>query len=242
MTNPVLSCSGLAAGYAGAPVVRGVDLALDQGEILALLGPNGAGKTTVLLALAGLVERREGKVVLGGVPLRSGRSRPAVRRGMVLVPDDRALFTSLTTRENLRLASRTRAKVDEVFELFPGLAARASVPAGVLSGGEQQMLAVGRALVQDPKVLLIDELSMGLAPVIVEQLLPLIRRVADETGTAVLLVEQHVHLALKTADRAVFLAHGEVVGTGTAVDLLAHPERTEAAYFGGRAGPSPNHP
>ena len=230
---PALVCSGLAAGYAGAPVVRDIDLTVEAGEVLALLGPNGAGKTTTLLALAGLLDRRKGTVSVGGVPLKSGRPRQAVRRGMVLVPDDRALFTTLTTRENLRLANRDKAKIDEVFALFPALAGRSSVAAGVLSGGEQQMLAIGRALMQDPKVLLIDELSMGLAPVIVEQLLPLIRRVADDTGTAVILVEQHVHLALETADRAIFLAHGEEVVGGTAADLLAHPEKTRAAYFGG---------
>ena len=232
-TAPALVCSDLAAGYAGAPVVRGIELTVEPGEILALLGPNGAGKTTTLLALAGLIDRRAGTVTVGGVPLKSGRPRQAVRHGMVLVPDDRALFTALTTRENLRLAGRSKAKIDEIFGLFPALATRSSVPAGVLSGGEQQMLAIGRALMQDPKLLLIDELSMGLAPVIVEQLLPLIRRVADETGTAVILVEQHVHLALETADRAVFLAHGEEIVTGAAADLLAHPEQTKAAYFGG---------
>ncbi|MFG1923364.1 ABC transporter ATP-binding protein [Cryptosporangium sp. NPDC048952] len=227
-----LVCEGLAAGYAGAPVVRGIDLTVAEGEILALLGPNGAGKTTTLLTLAGLLDRRAGAVSVGGVPLKSGRPRQAVRRGMVLVPDDRALFTTLTTRENLRLAGRSKIKIDEVFDLFPALAGRSSVAAGVLSGGEQQMLAIGRALMQDPTVLLIDELSMGLAPVIVEALLPLIRRVADETRAAVVLVEQHVHLALETADRAVFLAHGEEVVNGDAADLLAHPDKTQAAYFG----------
>ena len=228
----VLSCTGLSAGYAGAPVVRGVDLSLRQGEILALLGPNGAGKTTTLAALSGMIERRAGSVSIGGTSLRSGRPRQAVRAGLVLVPDDRALFRTLTTEENLRIASRKKAKAEEVFELFPRLAARRSALAGVLSGGEQQMLAIGRALAQDPKVLLIDELSLGLAPVIVESLLPLIRRVAEETGTGIVLVEQHVHMALETADRVTFLAHGDVVYTGAARDLAAHPERVEAAYLG----------
>ncbi|ASR03055.1 ABC transporter ATP-binding protein [Gordonia rubripertincta] len=231
--TPVLSCSGLSAGYAGAPVIRDVDLSVHRGEILALLGPNGAGKTTTLLALAGLINRADGSVTLDGNTLRSGHSRQAAGHGLVLVPDDRALFTTLTTYENLKLAGRKKAKIDGVFDLFPRLRERTSVAAGSLSGGEQQMLAIGRALVQDPTVLLIDELSMGLAPVIVEQLLPVIRQVADDTGTAVILVEQHVRLALQTADRAVVLAHGTEVLSGDAGDLLAHPERIEAAYLGG---------
>lgn len=233
MTNPVLlSCTGLSAGYGGAPVVREVTLTLDRGEVLALLGPNGAGKTTTLLALSGLIDRRAGEVSVDGAELRSGNARQAAKQGVILVPDDRALFTTLTTKENLILAANKKSKVDDVFDLFPRLGERTSVLAGSLSGGEQQMLAIGRALVQDPKVLLIDELSMGLAPVIVEQLLPVIRRVADETGTAVVLVEQHVHLALKVADHAVVLAHGTEALSGPAAELLAHPERIEAAYLG----------
>jgi branched-chain amino acid transport system ATP-binding protein len=226
-----LEVSGLAAGYAGAPVVRGVDLTLEQGEVLALLGPNGAGKSTTLLALSGLLPRAAGTVSVAGQELPSGNPRRAARHGIVLVPDDRALFTTLTVTENLRLAASEKGKVDTVLDLFPRLKDRLKVNAGVLSGGEQQMLAIGRALVQDPKVLLIDELSMGLAPVIVESLLPIIRTVAD-TGVAVVLVEQHVSLALRTADRAVVLAHGEEVLAGPATELLAHPERIEAAYLG----------
>jgi branched-chain amino acid transport system ATP-binding protein len=227
-----LACSDLAAGYAGAPVVRGVSLELRAGEVMALLGPNGAGKTTTLLALAGLIPRAQGTVSVEGRDVVSGNPRRAARQGIVLVPDDRALFTTLTVTENLRLAATHRSKVDEVLDLFPRLRERLKVRAGVLSGGEQQMLAIGRALVQDPKVLLIDELSMGLAPVIVQSLLPVVRRVAEETGTAVVLVEQHVSLALATADTAVVLAHGEEVLRGEAAGLLAHPERVEAAYLG----------
>jgi len=229
--NAQLEVTGLAAGYAGAPVVRGVDLTVAAGEVLALLGPNGAGKTTTLLALSGMIERAAGSVQIAGRALPSGSPRRAARQGVVLVPDDRALFTTLTVTENLRLAAVDRDKIDHVLDLFPRLKERLRVNAGVLSGGEQQMLAIGRALVQDPKALLIDELSMGLAPVIVESLLPIIRTVAD-TGVAVVLVEQHVSLALRTADRAVVLAHGEEVLAGSAAELLAHPERIEAAYLG----------
>jgi branched-chain amino acid transport system ATP-binding protein len=227
-----LECHELAIGYGAAPVVRGVSFSVEKGEVLALLGPNGAGKSTTLLALSGLLSHSAGTVTMNGQELKAGNPRRAARQGVVLVPDDRALFTTLTVRENLRLAAHDKSSIQTVLDLFPRLGERINVAAGVLSGGEQQMLAIGRALVQDPKVLLIDELSMGLAPVIVEQLLPVIRRVADETGTAVVLVEQHVSLALQTADSAVVLAHGEAVLRGTAAELLADPTRIEAAYLG----------
>jgi branched-chain amino acid transport system ATP-binding protein len=230
-----LECNELAAGYGAAPVVRGVSFSVEKGEVLALLGPNGAGKSTTLLALSGLLPHSAGTISVDGQLLKPGNPRRAASQGVVLVPDDRALFTTLTVRENLRLAAHEKSSIQTVLDLFPRLGDRLSVAAGVLSGGEQQMLAIGRALVQDPKVLLIDELSMGLAPVIVEQLLPVIRRVADETGTAVVLVEQHVSLALATADTAVVLAHGEEVLRGKAAELLAHPERIEAAYLGASA-------
>ncbi|MCF8587328.1 ABC transporter ATP-binding protein [Gordonia liuliyuniae] len=229
--NSRIEVTGLAAGYNGSSVVRGVAFSLDAGQILAVLGPNGAGKSTTLLALAGLIDRTEGSVQIDGTELASSHPRRAAKRGIVLVPDDRSLFTTLTVTENLRLAATRRSKVDEALDLFPRLKDRLQVPAGVLSGGEQQMLAIGRALVQDPKVLLIDELSMGLAPVIVESLLPVLRTVAD-AGVAVVLVEQHVSLALATADRALVLAHGEEVLAGSAADLLADPGRIEAAYLG----------
>ncbi|GAB2857502.1 ABC transporter ATP-binding protein [Nocardioides pacificus] len=228
----LLQCTDLSAGYTGSPVLRGLNLSVGKGEVLALLGPNGAGKTTALLALSGLHPRMGGQVQVAGADVASAKPRAAARAGVVLVPDDRSLFKTLTVVENLRLAARSKTKVDGVFDLFPRLADRTHVLSGLLSGGEQQMLAVGRALVQDPKVLLIDELSMGLAPVIVQALLPVIRRVADETGTAVILVEQHVSLALQMADSAVVLAHGHDVLRGTAAELWAQPDRVESAYLG----------
>jgi len=232
MTHPALEITGLRAGYTGAPAVRDLDLTLQSGEILALLGPNGAGKTTALLALAGLLDRMAGEVRVAGQPMGSNRPRASAKAGVAFVPDDRALFRTLTVLENLKLAARTRAGVDSALDVFPRLRERLGVAAGMLSGGEQQMLAIGRALVQEPKVLLIDELSMGLAPVIVQSILPVLRSVADESGTAIILVEQHVQLALAIADHGLVLAHGAVALRGPASELIAHPEQVEAAYLG----------
>jgi branched-chain amino acid transport system ATP-binding protein len=233
--SAVLTCSGVDAGYVpGRPVLRSVDLSLEGGTVLALLGPNGAGKTTLLLTIAGLQPPLAGQIGLGGVPVRPGSPRAAVKAGLVLVPDDRSLFKGLTVIENLKLASRRggATTVEAIFDYFPALKTRLKVSAGNLSGGEQQMLAIGRALMQDPKVLLVDELSMGLAPVIVEALLPVIRRVADDTGAACVIVEQHVMLALQIADRAIVLAHGDVALRGDARELAADESRIERAYLG----------
>ncbi|WP_405988171.1 ABC transporter ATP-binding protein [Streptomyces sp. NBC_00986] len=233
----LLTCEAVDAGYSkGRPVVRGFDLTLLPGEVTALLGPNGAGKTTLLMTLAGLLPRLDGSVTLDGREIRGGRAREVARRGLVLVPDDRALFTQLTVRDNLTLARRRRgSSVDQVLDFFPALGKRLKVAAGMLSGGEQQMLALGRAMIQDPRVLLVDELSMGLAPVIVEELLPVVRRIAEDRGTAVVLVEQHVRLALDVADRAVVLVHGETVLSGSAARLAADPDLLERAYLGEQA-------
>ncbi|AZG45870.1 ABC transporter ATP-binding protein [Gordonia insulae] len=233
----MLGCQKVHAGYAkDRPCVRDFDVDLAAGEVLTLLGPNGAGKTTTLLTLSGLLPSLGGTVTVDGTVIKAGNARDAARAGLVLVPDNRALFTSLTVEENLRLAVKSRRawpeERDSVLDYFPRLAERLRVAAGALSGGEQQMLAIGRALAQHPKVLLIDELSMGLAPVIVERLLPVIRRVADDTGTAVVLVEQHVQLALEIADTAVVLRHGNIVLEGDARKLAAHPEIIEDAYLG----------
>jgi branched-chain amino acid transport system ATP-binding protein len=232
--SPVLTCSGVDAGYVpGQPVLRGVDISLEPGTVMALLGPNGAGKTTLMLTIAGLLEPLGGRIGLGGLPVRPGSPRAAVRAGLVLVPDDRSLFKSLTVTENLTLASRRGgATIETIFGYFPDLKRRVKVAAGNLSGGEQQMLAIGRALMQEPKVLLVDELSMGLAPVIVEALLPVIRRVADDTGAACVIVEQHVMLALEIADTAMVLAHGDVVLHGDAKELAGNEDRIERAYLG----------
>jgi branched-chain amino acid transport system ATP-binding protein len=230
--TPAVQVEGLSAGYGRLAVVRDLDLCVDAGQILAVLGPNGAGKTTLLMTLAGFLTPLSGVVTIRGETISGGSPRKMNRAGVVLVPDKRALFTQLTPVENLELAATGRNRVSEVLELFPPLQARAKIRAGDLSGGEQQMLAVGRALVQDPKVLLIDEMSMGLAPAIVETLMPLIRSIADETAAAVILVEQHVHLALETADQGAVLVHGRVVAAGSAAQLRSDPVGLEAAYMG----------
>jgi branched-chain amino acid transport system ATP-binding protein len=233
MTASGLHCAGLVAGHDGVAAVRGVDLDVAGGSVLAVLGPNGAGKTTLLETIAGVLPRLGGTVSVDGAALPDGGPTAASRHGVVLVPDDRALFTTLTVRENLEVARGRRGPAPEsMLDLFPALQKRWTAPAGVLSGGEQQMLAVARALIQRPKVLLIDEMSMGLAPVIVEELLPVVRRVAADTGAVVVLVEQHVRLALEVADHAVVLVHGDVALRGTAAELAADPDRLEAAYLG----------
>jgi branched-chain amino acid transport system ATP-binding protein len=231
--SSVLQCRQLAAGYGDLIVARDVDLDVSAGRVVAILGPNGAGKTTVLTTLAGLLPRIAGDVLVDGVLLPNGRAAAANRAGVVLVPDDRSLFARLTVAENLRAATpRSAPAYDDVVDLFPALQRRWKLHAGALSGGEQQMLAMARALVQQPRVLLVDEMSMGLAPVLVEELLAVVRRVADDTGAVVVFVEQHVHLALEIADEAVVIVHGEISLRGSASEIAADAERLESAYLG----------
>jgi branched-chain amino acid transport system ATP-binding protein len=229
----VLECRGLTAGYAGVPVVRGLDLTVEAGEVVALLGPNGAGKTTTLLTLAGVVPAISGSAKVLGEEVTGGRPHKVARRGAVLVPDDRAIFFDLTTRENLRLGAGGKGDaVSLVLDYFPSLKSRLSTRAGLLSGGEQQMLAVGRALSGRPKMLMIDEMSLGLAPVIVKRMFPVVRRIADEIGAGVLVVEQHIDVALQAADRAYVLNHGEVAMSGEAKELLKDRHLLQASYLG----------
>ncbi len=226
-------CGALAGGWGTITAFRDVDLAVGAGTVHAVLGPNGAGKTTLLLTLAGILPAQAGSVRVDGAEIRSGRATLASRAGIVLVPDNRALFTTLTVEENLRVAAgRHGTEPRAVLDVFPALEPRWKLQAGALSGGEQQMLAMARALVQRPKVLLVDELSMGLAPLTVERLFNAIRQVASETDCAVVFVEQYVGLALKVADDISVLNRGGIVLTGRSADIAAEPEVLEQAYLG----------
>ncbi|HEY8527599.1 MAG TPA: ATP-binding cassette domain-containing protein [Acidimicrobiales bacterium] len=223
----------LTGGRGSTVAFRDLALDVDAGTVLALLGPNGAGKTTLLLTLAGLLPAHGGTVRVDGAPLRNGNPVAASRSGVVLVPDNRSLFTTLTVEENLEVARRRGGPAPrDLLDVFPALEKRWTLTAGALSGGEQQMLAMARALVQEPKVLLIDEMSMGLAPLVVETLFDTVRQIATERSTAVVLVEQHVNLALKVANEAAVLNRGSIVLRGSAAELGADAERLERAYFG----------
>ena len=234
--SAVLELSDLHAGYAGVPAVRGVSLAVGAGEVVALLGPNGAGKTTTLLTVAGVLPVIDGDVGLLGQSVRGRRAHEIARRGLALVPEDRGLFMQLSVRENLRLGRRCKGSrsPSDVLAMFPALEGLLARRAGLLSGGEQQMLALAKALVSEPRLLMVDELSLGLAPIVVERLLPSVRRLAHEEGMAVLLVEQHVHIALAVADRAYVLSRGQLALQGTPAEVREHRELLESSYLGGR--------
>ncbi len=237
-SNNLVEIENLSAGYAGVAVIRGVNLTVAKGEVVALLGPNGAGKTTTLLTTSGLLKTLEGKVTVLGESANSGAPHKTARLGLAHVPEDRSLFFGLTVQENLRLGLRGKrseqaAGYEAALDLLPALRPLMNRRAGLLSGGEQQMLAMARALVSNPKVLLVDEMSLGLAPIIVERLLPIVRDIANETGAGVLIVEQHVHLALEVADRAYVMSHGEIVLDGSAQELMERQDLLEASYLGG---------
>jgi branched-chain amino acid transport system ATP-binding protein len=228
-----LSVRGLTGGRGATVVFRDLAFDVEAGRVLALLGPNGAGKSTLLLTLAGLLPSHGGTVTVDGAALRNGSPRAANRAGVVLVPDNRALFTSLSVHDNLEVARRRGGPAPrDLLDVFPALGKRWKLPAGALSGGEQQMLAMARALVQQPEVLLVDEMSMGLAPLVVETLFATVRQIATQLGAAIVLVEQHVSLALGVADEAAVLSRGAVVLRGEAEALRHDPARLERAYFG----------
>jgi branched-chain amino acid transport system ATP-binding protein len=228
--SPAIEATGLCVGYqAGQPVVQDVDLQVEPGEIVALLGPNGAGKTTTMLALAGELPLLGGEIRLHGELTRAPLHARA-RAGLAFVTEERSVFMGLTAAENLRVG---RCDERRALELFPELQKRIDVRGGLLSGGEQQMLTLARALSRSPRVLLADELSLGLAPKVVTRLLEAVRAAAREEGTAVLLVEQHVRKVLQYADRVYVMRRGAIVLSGHAAEMRQRIDEIEESYLTG---------
>jgi branched-chain amino acid transport system ATP-binding protein len=237
MTEVALRVDDLRVSYGGIAAVKGISLEVEHGEIVTLIGANGAGKTSTLKAIVGLVPAKSGEITVFGESLRGVATHRIVGRGVALVPEGRAIFGNLSVSENLELGAFLKRepgllaeRLARVLELFPRLSERMAQEAGTLSGGEQQMLAIGRALMSDPKLLLLDEPSLGLAPKLVEQIFEAIVEVA-KGGLTILLVEQNTRLALETAARAYVLVTGELALSGVCAELREDP-RIKGAYLG----------
>jgi branched-chain amino acid transport system ATP-binding protein len=234
MSEPeLLGIDRLTAGYTSSPVVRDLSLTVRPGQVVALLGPNGAGKTTTLRAASRLLDPMAGTIRFLGEDIRSRSALQTARTGLVQMSDQRGVFRSLTVAEHFRLGYRgQKSDPATAYDYFPALRKLAGRRAGLLSGGEQQMLGLGRALARRPKVLMVDELSLGLAPLIVQKLLPILRRYAEDTGGGVLLIEQHVQMALAVADYAYVLVHGDLVLEGPTAHLRRDRNLLAASYLG----------
>jgi branched-chain amino acid transport system ATP-binding protein len=236
MAEPVLAISGLHAGYGATEILRGVDLAVRAGEIVAVLGSNGAGKSTLNRTISGVLRPWRGSVRFADAAIEREKPAAIVARGLIHVPEGRRIFPNMTVRENLDLGAYRRARArrehnrSRVFAIFPRLAERQSQRAGTLSGGEQQMLAIGRGLMAEPKLLILDEPSLGLSPLLVEELFLLIKRINTE-GIALLLVEQNVVQSLDVAQRAYILENGTFVLEGSSADIRDNPD-LKRAYLG----------
>jgi branched-chain amino acid transport system ATP-binding protein len=240
MGTPFLDVEQLSVTYGAIRALREVSLHVEEGEVVAVLGPNGAGKTTLLRAITGSVRPQGGRIVFAGEPVTGAPPESLVRRGISLVPEGRHVFPRMTVLENLLVGAITRrdaevrSDLEALFELFPVLAERRGQMAGTLSGGEQQQLAVARSLMSRPRLMLLDEPSLGLAPIVVEQIMRLLGGLRDR-GVTLLLVEQNVHRALELADRAYVLSVGQIVLSGTADELATGS--IERAYLGFSAVP-----
>jgi branched-chain amino acid transport system ATP-binding protein len=239
LAYPLLEVNDLRVSYGDVLALQGASLTVDEGTIVALVGVNGAGKSTLLKAISGVVRSSDGQIVFRGEDIGKLNAKRRVDRGIVQVPEGRMLFQSLTVYENLRLGAylpKARAvykdSLERVYSLFPVLQQRANGRAGLLSGGEQQMLAIGRAVMAQPRLLMIDEASLGLSPILASKIFSLIVAL-HEQGTTILLVEQNVQMALKVSDRAYVMKHGRVVMSGTGEELLAN-EDVRRAYLGQR--------
>lgn len=229
---------GLEVSYGGIRAVKGIDLTVRSGELVCLIGANGAGKTTTLKSLCGMLAPSQGEILYEGVPITGRPSYELVRRGISLVPEGRGIFGRLTVEENLKIGAYTRrdhadirTDMERLYGLFPRLAERRAQQAGTLSGGEQQMLAIGRSLMSRPRLLLLDEPSMGLAPMLVQKIFETIRRIAEE-GMTLLLVEQNAKLALQVSHRGYVMESGKIILTDSAATLLRDP-KVQHAYLGG---------
>ena len=233
-----LEVRGLEVAYGGIRAVKGVDLKVQSGELVCLIGANGAGKTTMLKSLCGMLSPTRGEILYEGASIGGKPSHELVRRGISLVPEGRGIFGRLTVEENIKIGAYARrdgagirADMDRLYELFPRLSERRVQQAGTLSGGEQQMLAIGRALMSRPRLLLLDEPSMGLAPMLVQKIFEVIRRIAEE-GVTLLLVEQNAKLALQVSHRGYVMESGKIILTDSAAALLKNP-KVRHAYLGG---------
>ncbi|WP_287367970.1 ABC transporter ATP-binding protein [Thauera sp.] len=236
-TSPLLQLQNLQISYGGIQAVKGIDLDLWAGELVCLIGANGAGKTTTLNAIAGVLPLAGGDILYAGDRMNTMPAHKRLRKGIALVPEGRGIFTRLTVEENLRMGAYTRndkagieADLERVYTMLPRVKERLHQVAGTLSGGEQQMVAIGRALLSRPKLLLLDEPSMGLAPLVVEKIFEVVQSVARE-GVTILLVEQNANLALEFAQRGYVMESGKITLTGTGEELLADPKVREA-YLG----------
>ena len=233
----LLEVQGLDVRYGRTHAVKAMDLRLDEGEIVTVLGANGAGKSSLLKALQGVVRPAGGRIAFDGSDVTGWSAPRRVKRGLALVPEGRQIFVSLTVHENLQMGAYSRSdpvdgEIDDIYQRFPNLAARRDMPASVLSGGEQQMLAISRALLSRPKLLMLDEPSLGLSPLLVTELFSLIEALNGD-GLSILLVEQNTSMALKAAHRAYVLELGATVMAGTPAELAAEEQKLEAAYLGG---------
>lgn len=231
----MISASSLKARYTHYDVLKGIDFYVGKGEIVTLLGSNAAGKSTTMYSLMGIVPKVRGMINLDGEDISGLSTADRVKRGMVLVPEGRRIFPRMTVRDNLYLGAylspeKKQERVEEVFRWFPRLKERESQAAGTLSGGEQQMLAIGRALMSGPSLLLLDEPSLGLAPVLIQQIFEIIREI-NKRGVTIFLVEQNAHTALKIADRGYVLERGEIVAGGSSSELLSS-QSVRKAYLG----------